>query len=89
MLLGRLVVFVFLPTLVTIWYFYFVATPFYPTKAQFLILNAKGSATPGSGGLFAGTGSQDAVSVQNYPLSKEAMLRLDSNVGFKADFSQD
>ena len=91
MLLARLVVFVFLPTAVTAWYFYFVATPQYSTKAEFLILNAEGSASAGAGGLLTGTGlasSQDAVSVQNYLLSKEAMLRLDNDVGFKAHFSQ-
>jgi capsular polysaccharide transport system permease protein len=91
MLLARLVVFVFLPTAVTAWYFYFVATPLYSTKAEFLILNAEGSASAGAGGLLSGTGlasSQDAVSVQNYLLSKEAMLRLDNDVGFKAHFSQ-
>ena len=91
MLLARLVVFVFLPTAVTAWYFYFVATPLYSTKAEFLILNAEGSASAGAGGLLTGTGlasSQDAVSVQNYLLSKEAMLRLDNDVGFKAHFSQ-
>ena len=91
MLLARLMVFVFLPTAVTAWYFYFVATPLYSTKAEFLILNAEGSASAGAGGLLTGTGlasSQDAVSVQNYLLSKEAMLRLDNDVGFKAHFSQ-
>ena len=91
MLLARLVVFVFLPTAVTAWYFYFVATPLYSAKAEFLILNAEGSASAGAGGLLTGTGlasSQDAVSVQNYLLSKEAMLRLDNDVGFKAHFSQ-
>ena len=91
MLLARLVVFVFLPTAITAWYFYFIATPLYSTKAEFLILNAEGSASSGAGGLLAGTGlasSQDAVSVQNYLLSKEAMLRLNNDVGFKAHFSQ-
>ncbi len=91
MLLARLLVFVFLPTAVTSWYLYFVATPLYSTKAEFLILNAEGSASAGAGGLHTGTGlasSQDAVSVQNYLLSKEAMLRLDNDVGFKAHFSQ-
>ena len=91
MLLARLAVFVFLPTVITVWYFYFVATPLYSTKTEFLILNAEGSASSGAGGLFAGTGlasSQDAVSVQNYLLSKEAKLRLDNDVGFKVHFSQ-
>ena len=91
MLLARLAVFVFLPTVITVWYFYFVATPLYSTKAEFLILNAEGSASSGAGGLFAGTSlasSQDAVLVQNYLLTKEAMLQLDNDVGFKVHFSQ-
>ena len=91
MLLARLVVFVFLPTAVTAWYFYFGATPLYSNKAEFLILNAEGSASAGAGGLLTGTrlaSSQDAVSVRNYLLSKEAMLRLDNDVGFKTHFSQ-
>ena len=90
-LLVRLAVFAFLPTVITVWYFYFVATPLYSTKAEFLILNAEGSASSGAGGLFAGTSlasSQDAVLVQNYLLTKEAMLQLDNDVGFKVHFSQ-
>ncbi|MBW4709635.1 capsule biosynthesis protein [Roseobacter sp. YSTF-M11] len=91
MLLVRLAFFVFLPTVLAGWYFYAVATPMYSTKSEFLILQADNQGGSGIGGLLSGTQfatSQDSIAVQSYLQSKDAMLRLDADVGFKSHFSQ-
>ncbi|MFZ7093272.1 capsule biosynthesis protein [Primorskyibacter sp. 2E233] len=90
LLFTRLAFFVGLPTLIAGYYFYFVATPMYSTKSEFLILKAESSGTMGS--LFSGTQfatNQDAIAVQSYLKSKDAMLRLDQDVGFKSHYTQD
>jgi capsular polysaccharide transport system permease protein len=90
MLFARLAVFVLLPTLVAGWYFFTLATPMYASKSEFLILKAETS-SGGIGGLFSGTQfatNQDAIAVQSYLTSKDAMLRLNEDEGFKAHFSQ-
>ena len=92
LLLTRLLAFVMLPTLVAGWYYYVVATPMYSTKSEFLILSADGGGGGGGGlgGLLPSqfaTG-QDAIATQSYLLSKDAMLRLDADVGFRDHFSQ-
>ncbi len=91
LLLTRLAFFVGLPTLIAGYYFYAVATPMYATKSEFLILKAESSGGA-MGSLFSGTQfatNQDAIAVQSYLMSKDAMLRLDQDVGFKAHFTQD
>ncbi len=91
MLVTRLAFFVMLPTLIAGYYFNVVATPMYATKSEFLILKAE-SGGGGMGSLFSGTQfatNQDAIAVQSYLTSKDAMLRLDADVGFKAHFTQD
>lgn len=89
LLLTRLAFFVFLPTLFAGYYYYKVATPMYATKSEFVIQNADGGSGSGMGGLLqsAGIGSPDSIGVQGYLLSREAMLRLDADEGFKAHFS--
>lgn len=94
LLLSRLAAFVFLPTLIAGYYFFAVATPMYSTKSEFLILTADGGGGGRGGGLggllpsqFA-TG-QDSIATQSYLQSKDAMLRLDRDVGFRDHFSQD
>ncbi|APZ53273.1 capsular polysaccharide transport system permease protein [Salipiger abyssi] len=90
LLLTRLAFFVFLPTIIAGYYFYVVATPMYSTKSEFLILKAESTAG-GMGSLFSGTQfatNQDAIAVQSYLLSKDAMLRLDEDEGFKAHYEQ-
>ena len=93
LLFSRLTAFVFLPTLIAGYYYYAVATPMYSTKSEFLILTADGSggSMGGLGGLIPSqfaTG-QDSIATQSYLQSKDAMLRLDKDVGFRAHFSQD
>jgi capsular polysaccharide transport system permease protein len=91
LLLTRLAAFVLLPTVLAGYYFYAIATPMYSTKSEFLILKAESSAG-GMGSLFSGTQfatNQDAIAVQSYLTSKDAMLRLNEDEGFKAHFTQD
>ncbi|NDW52806.1 capsule biosynthesis protein [Aliiroseovarius sp. PrR006] len=90
MLLLRLAFFVVLPTIMAGYYYFNVATPMYATKSEFVIQQADGAGGSGAAGLFAGTGlasSQDSIGVQGYLTSREAMLRLDRDVGFKSHFS--
>ena len=92
LLVTRLSFFVFLPTFIVGLYYYVVATPLYATKSEFLIQQADSQGGGSLGGLFSGTGfatSQDSIAVQSYLQSREAMLRLDSDIGFKSHFSQD
>ncbi|MDT8327564.1 MAG: capsule biosynthesis protein [Roseovarius sp.] len=91
LLMSRLMAFVILPTIVVGYYFYAIATPMYSTKSAFLILSADGGSSAGGlGGLLPSqfaTG-QDAIATQEYLQSKDAMLRLDGDVGFRSHFSQ-
>ena len=93
MLLTRLAFFVFLPTILAGFYYYKLATPLYATKSEFLVQQAEAQGMGGGlGSLFRGTQfatSQDAITVQSYLQSRDAMLRLDDEEGFKAHFSQD
>jgi capsular polysaccharide transport system permease protein len=91
LLFSRLAAFVLLPTIVVGYYFYVIATPMYATKSAFLILSADGGSSTGGGlgGLIPSqfaTG-QDAIATQEYLESKDAMLRLDEELGFRAHFS--
>jgi capsular polysaccharide transport system permease protein len=91
LLFVRLVLFVLLPTAAVGWYFHEVATPLYSTKTEFVIQQADApAAASGMGRLFSGTAlatSQDAVTVQSFLQSREAMRRLDAEHGFRAHFS--
>lgn len=89
---SRLAVFVLLPTLLVAYYFYLVATPLYATNTEFVIQKAESSAgsTGGLGGLLGGSSFatiQESIVVQSYLESREAMLRLDEELGFREHFS--
>lgn len=93
LLAARLSAFVLIPTVLAGIYFFLIATPMFATHSQFIIQQADGQGSAGAGGLGgmfgaggAGT-TQDAVTVQSYLTSREAMLRLDADLGFKAHFS--
>jgi capsular polysaccharide transport system permease protein len=92
MLALRLLAFVILPTALAGWYYFGVATPLYATDSQFRIQSAEGqggSAAGGLGGLLGGSQlatNTDSVAVQSYLTSRDAMLRLDGDKGFKAAF---
>ena len=91
LLAARLLFFVGLPTFIAGYYYYKIATPMYATETEFVIQQAEGAGTSALGGLFSGTGfatSQDSMTVQSYLTSRDAMLRLDADAGFKAHFSQ-
>ncbi|WP_252729587.1 capsule biosynthesis protein [Pacificibacter marinus] len=91
LLVSRLAVFVGIPTFLSAVYFYTIATPMYATKSAFVIQQAD-SASAGAGGLFSGSplgGSQDSIAVQDYLESRDAMLRLDADVGFKSHFASE
>ncbi|MEO0484693.1 MAG: capsule biosynthesis protein [Pseudomonadota bacterium] len=89
---GRLGVFVFLPTALLGIYFAFLATPMYGTKSSFIIQTNEPSAGGGGGGLggmFSGGALatiQDSIAVQGYLTSRDAMLRLEEEQGFKRHF---
>ncbi|MCP5037217.1 MAG: capsule biosynthesis protein [Rhodobacteraceae bacterium] len=90
LLFTRLAFFVFLPTILAGYYYYNIATPMFATKSEFVIQTAESSGGGGLGSLFSGTGmatSQDSITVQSYLTSRDAMLRLDADVGFKDHFS--
>ncbi|PSL22180.1 capsule biosynthesis protein [Shimia abyssi] len=89
LLAARLSVFVFLPTLFAAWYFFSVATPMYSTKSAFLVQQAEGGTGTGLGSLLPSqlNVNSDAIAVQDYLTSKDAMIRLDQDAGFKAHFS--
>ncbi|MEO1537318.1 MAG: capsule biosynthesis protein [Pseudomonadota bacterium] len=85
---ARLGAFVFLPTLICMLYFAFVATNVYATQSEFIVQQAE-VATAGAG-LLGGTAmatSQDSILVQDYLTSREAMQRLDAEYGYRAHFS--
>lgn len=89
MVFLRLSFFVFLPTLIAAWYYFSVATPLYATKSQFQIQQASSASGGELGGLFSGTQlatNPDSVAVQSYLTSRDAMLRLDQDLGFKRAF---
>jgi len=92
LLLVRLSFFVFIPTILTGYYYFRIATPMYATHSEFVIQQAD-PAGAGSklGGLLGASGLgniQDAITVQAYLTSRDAMMRLDREHGFKAHFQQ-
>jgi capsular polysaccharide transport system permease protein len=90
LLLARLFAFVLLPTFLAGWYFYVLATPIYSVRSEFVIQQAGPASSGGSiGGLFSGTAfatSQDSIAVQGYLQSREAMGRLEADIGFRGHF---
>jgi len=94
LLCARLAVFVLLPALLAGWYFFRIATPLYGTQSEFVIQQAEAGAAAagaGAGGMFSGMSlatAQDSITVQSYLQSREAMLRLDADLGYRAHFSR-
>ena len=85
----RLALFVMLPTAIAGWYYYRVATPLYETVSQFQIQMADMASSMGGGSALASSPmatNTDAVAVQSYLTSREAMLRLDEDQGFRRAF---
>lgn len=92
MLALRLLAFVILPTALAGWYYFRVASPLFATVSQFRIQSAEGqgaAAAGGLGGLLGGSQlatNTDSVAVQSYLTSRDAMLRLDADKGFRQAF---
>ncbi|MDP5307873.1 capsule biosynthesis protein [Paracoccus spongiarum] len=89
MLTLRLLFFVVLPTALAGWYYFRIATPLYATYSQFQIQTAESGGGGGLGGLLSGSQlatNPDSVAVQSYLTSRDAMLRLDGDKGFKRAF---
>ncbi len=92
LLMARMSIFVFLPTILAGWYYNFIATPMYAAKTEFQIQSASPAASAGLSGLLSSTplgGAKDSIAVQGYLQSQEAMERLDAEVGLRAHFSAD
>ena len=92
LLIVRLAFFVLIPTFFAGYYFYKVATPMYATDSQFLIIQNEGGGGPSPfGGLLPTqfANSADSIATQAYLQSKDAMLRLDQDAGFKEHFADD
>jgi capsular polysaccharide transport system permease protein len=94
LLFARLAAFVLFPAFLAGWYFYTMATPMYATRAEFQIQQAGPAGGTGGalGGLFSGTAlatSQDSIAVQGYLQSREAMARLEADVGFRRHFQDE
>lgn len=92
LLIVRLAFFVLVPTFFAGYYFYKVATPMYSTDSQFLIIqNEGGGGASPFGGLLPTqfANSADSIATQAYLQSKDAMLRLDDDVGFKDHFASE
>lgn len=91
LLAARLSAFVMLPTIIAAYYFFSVATPMYATNSEFVIQQAEGQSAGGFGSFLPSqfNTNQDSIAVQSYMQSREAMLRLDADEGFKAHFQQD
>ncbi|PCJ76150.1 MAG: capsule biosynthesis protein [Rhodobacteraceae bacterium] len=92
LLMARLLFFVVLPTFLVGRYYYTEATDMYETESQFVIQKSESAGASGLGGLFSGTGfanSADSITVQGYLTSREAMMRLDAELGYRAHFQQD
>lgn len=94
LLFARLAMFVGLPTLAMGYYFAFIATPMYSTHTAFLIQQAEASSSA-AGGLASAFGNnqlatvQDSIAVQGYLTSREAMIRLEEEEGFKSHFQNE
>jgi capsular polysaccharide transport system permease protein len=92
-LLARLFFFVTVPALIAGYYFYFVATPMYSVKSEFMVQSSDNPISPQTGSLFGGGGSifgaEDSIGVQGFLTSPEAMVLLDNEQGFKASFQGD
>ncbi|WBU62940.1 capsule biosynthesis protein [Paracoccus aerodenitrificans] len=83
----RLLLMVGIPTIIAGWYYFRVATPLYESRSQFLIQQADSGAETGGGSMLSGVMTNpDSVSVQSYLVSKNAMLRLDEENGFREAF---
>lgn len=89
LLFARMFVFVFFPTILAGWYFANIATPIYSTHSEFQIKQSEPPAAAGMGSMLSGTpmaAAQDSIAVQGYLQSREALQRLEADLGFRTHF---
>ncbi len=88
----RLLFFVALPGLLAGIYYYTIATPLYASNTEFIIQTAMPPSATGTsmGGLQSNPmmNMQDSIAIQGYLQSRDAMLRLDRDIGFRAIYSK-
>lgn len=88
----RLLFFVVLPGMLAGIYYYTIATPLYASNTEFIIQTAMPPSATGSsmGGLQSNPmmNMQDSIAIQGYLQSRDAMLRLDRDIGFRAIYSK-
>lgn len=92
-LVTKMICFVIIPSMLAGYYFYRVATPMYASYTEFVIQKADNPSIPGGAGSFLSSSllatAQDSIAVQGYLSSRDAMARLDNDLGFKRLFQGD
>jgi len=93
-LVARIFFFILVPTVFAGYYFYFVATPMFSVKSEFMVQSSESPSTGSTPGMFGGGGgslfgSEDSVGVQGFLTSPEAMILLDEQHGFRKLFQSD
>ncbi len=91
-LMLKLACYVALPSILAGYYFYRVATPMYATYTEFVIQQADApSAMPSKSLLSASPFAMvtDSIVVQGYLTSRDAMKRLDHDLGFRSLYQGD
>jgi capsular polysaccharide transport system permease protein len=93
-MITKMICFVLIPSMLAGYYFYRVATPMYASFTEFVIQKADNPSLPGAGaGGFLSSSllatAQDSIAVQGYLSSRDAMGRLDDDLGFKHIFQGD
>ena len=86
----RLAAFVLLPTVLVGYYFYNIATPMYATTTEFGIQQQGSPTASGMSGLFQGTSfatQQDSITVQAHLTSREVLVKLVEEEGYREHFS--
>lgn len=87
-LILRLLLFVVAPSVAAGWWQYQVASDLYVSESAFVVRSAGETPDSGGGGVAAALGAagpmgmiQDSISVQDFVLSREALDRLDAELG--------
>ena len=89
LLMIRLCFFVALPTFLSGYYYYVVATPMYVVESQMSVQRADPATAASAGALgLSLPNTEDSTVVQGYLNSREAMQRLNREYGFLAHFQQ-
>ncbi|MEX0969770.1 MAG: capsule biosynthesis protein [Paracoccaceae bacterium] len=90
LLMIRLCFFVALPTFLSGYYYYSVATPMFVVETQMSVQRADPATAASAGALgLSLPNTEDSTVVQGYLSSREAMQRLNREYGFLAHFQQD